>query len=173
MRNYDTSKVRFHSFEEQADDVGINVLFQSKLDARGLSEFFRNVANVVAHSDLNALSVIRNVTAASRLSVTANPAIVKFDDAPNAKNDLSIVMGSDSVRFLVNNKQVHAITRKEITDVSGNAGIRVNHNLDVIEVATGKVRQLTPHEDLQSREHERSLHVIDDVDLAGVETRRQ
>lgn len=62
---------------------------------------------------------------------TANPAIVKFDDVPNAKNDLSIVMGADSVRFLVNNKQVHAITRKEITDISGDAGIRVNHNLDV------------------------------------------
>jgi hypothetical protein len=62
---------------------------------------------------------------------TANPAIVKFDDVKNAKNDLSIVMGSDSVRFLVNNKQVHAISRKEITDVSGDVGIRVNHNLDV------------------------------------------
>jgi hypothetical protein len=62
---------------------------------------------------------------------TANPAIHKFDDMPNAANDLAIKVGSDSVRFVVNNTQVHAISRKEITDASGNAGIRVNHNLDV------------------------------------------
>lgn len=62
---------------------------------------------------------------------TASPAIHKFDDMPNAANDLSIKIGADSVRFLVNNTQVHAISRKEITDVSGQSGIRVNHNLDV------------------------------------------
>lgn len=62
---------------------------------------------------------------------TANPAIHKFDDMPNAKNDLAIKVGADSVRFLVNNTEVHAISRKEITDASGKAGVRVNHNLDV------------------------------------------
>jgi hypothetical protein len=62
---------------------------------------------------------------------TANPAIVKFDDKANAANDLAIKVGADSVRFLVNNQQVHAISRNEISDVSGQAGFRVNHNLDV------------------------------------------
>jgi hypothetical protein len=62
---------------------------------------------------------------------TANPGIKKFDDAPNVSNDLAIKIGADSVRFLVNNTQVHAISRKEITDVSGQTGFRVNHNLDV------------------------------------------
>lgn len=62
---------------------------------------------------------------------TANPAIKKFDDAPNASNDLAIKIDADSLHFLVNNTQVHAISRKEITDVSGQAGFRVNHNLDV------------------------------------------
>ena len=62
---------------------------------------------------------------------TANPAIHKFDDMPNAQNDLAIVVGSDSVRFKVNGTQVHAISRQEINDVSGETGFRVNHNLDV------------------------------------------
>jgi hypothetical protein len=62
---------------------------------------------------------------------TASPAIHKFDDMPNASNDLEIRVGADSVRFVVNNTPVHAISRKEITDASGAAGIRVNHNLDV------------------------------------------
>lgn len=62
---------------------------------------------------------------------TASPAIHKFDDMPNAKNDLAIKVSADSVHFLVNNTQVHAISRKEIGDASGQAGLRVNHNLDV------------------------------------------
>lgn len=62
---------------------------------------------------------------------TASPAIHKFDDMPNASNDLEIKVGADSVRFVVNKTQVRAISRKEITDASGAAGIRVNHNLDV------------------------------------------
>ncbi|HEY9227408.1 MAG TPA: hypothetical protein VIP11_12215 [Gemmatimonadaceae bacterium] len=60
-----------------------------------------------------------------------NAAIVKFDDKPNASNDLAIRVGSDSVRFLVNNKPVHAISRTQITDASGMVGLRVNHELDV------------------------------------------
>jgi hypothetical protein len=62
---------------------------------------------------------------------TANSAIHKFDDMPNAANDLEIRVGADSVRFVVNNTQVHAISRKELSDVSGQVGFRVNHNLDV------------------------------------------
>ena len=62
---------------------------------------------------------------------TANPAIHKFDDMPNAQNDLAIAVGSDSVRFKVNGTQVHAVSRQELNDVSGAAGFRVNHNLDV------------------------------------------
>jgi hypothetical protein len=63
---------------------------------------------------------------------TPNPAIVKFDDKPNASNDLEIRVATDSVRFVVNSKVVHAISRKAFSDVSGETGIRVNHNLDVI-----------------------------------------
>lgn len=63
---------------------------------------------------------------------TANPAIVKFDDKPNASNDLQIKVGADSVRFLVNEQEVHALPRDGMTkDLSGQAGLRVNHNLSV------------------------------------------
>jgi len=61
---------------------------------------------------------------------TASPAVHKFDDSPNT-NTLAIKVAPDSVRFVVNGTEVHAISRKEITDPSGVAGLRVNHNLDV------------------------------------------
>jgi hypothetical protein len=57
---------------------------------------------------------------------TANPAVHKFDENPS--NDLEIKVGTDSTRFFVNKTQVHAI---KTSDMSGEAGIRVNHNLDV------------------------------------------
>jgi hypothetical protein len=60
-----------------------------------------------------------------------NAAIVKFDDKQGAANDLAIAVGSDSVRFLVNNKPVHAISSKDLGDMSGQVGFRVNHGLDV------------------------------------------
>jgi hypothetical protein len=62
---------------------------------------------------------------------TANPAIHKFDDMPNASNDLSVKIDADSVHFMANNVQVHAIPRSAVSDVSGQVGFRVNHNLDV------------------------------------------
>lgn len=63
---------------------------------------------------------------------TANAAIHKFDDMPNANNDLAIKVAADSVRFFVNNTQVHALPRSGMTaDESGQVGLRVNHNLSV------------------------------------------
>lgn len=61
---------------------------------------------------------------------TPAPSIHKFDDSPNT-NELAIKVAGDSVRFLVNGAQVQALSRQQLTNVSGNVGIRVNHNLDV------------------------------------------
>jgi hypothetical protein len=61
---------------------------------------------------------------------TPSPAVIKFDDKPNASNALQIQAGTDSIRFVVNGKQVHALPRKNI-DLSGQTGVRVNHNLEV------------------------------------------
>jgi hypothetical protein len=61
----------------------------------------------------------------------ASPAVHKFEDSPNT-NDLAIKVGTDSVRFFVNNTQVNAVPRNGMTaDESGDVGLRVNHNLSV------------------------------------------
>lgn len=63
---------------------------------------------------------------------TPSTAIHKFDDMPNAANDVAIKVASDSVRFLVNGTQVQALPRGAMLgDMSGQVGVRVNHNLDV------------------------------------------
>jgi hypothetical protein len=62
---------------------------------------------------------------------TKSDAVKVQDDKGAATNALSVAAGPDSVRFFVNGTQVHAITRTEISDVSGDAGLRVNHNLNV------------------------------------------
>jgi len=61
---------------------------------------------------------------------TPASSVHKFDDSPNS-NALAIKVASDSVRFLVNGTQVQALPRTALKDLSGNVGIRVNHNLDV------------------------------------------
>jgi len=61
---------------------------------------------------------------------TPAASIHKFDDSPNT-NELAIKVAADSVRFLVNGVQVQALSRQQLTNLSGNVGIRVNHNLDV------------------------------------------
>ena len=63
---------------------------------------------------------------------TPNAAVKKIDDAPNASNELSIKVAADSVRFVANGTQVHALPRGAMLgDLSGEVGVRVNHNLDV------------------------------------------
>ncbi len=72
---------------------------------------------------------------------TANPAIHKFGDTPNATNDVAIKVAADSVRFFVNNTQVNAVPRSGMSgDESGQVGLRVNHNLSV-HVASFTVKQ--------------------------------
>ena len=63
---------------------------------------------------------------------TPNAAVKKIDDAPNASNELAIKVAADSVRFVINGTQVNALPRGAMLgDMSGQAGVRVNHNLDV------------------------------------------
>jgi len=62
---------------------------------------------------------------------TANPAVKQQDASGKSTNQLAVRSGADSVRFLINGQQVAAITRREITNPGGKAGLRVNHNLNV------------------------------------------
>ncbi|HEY7568322.1 MAG TPA: hypothetical protein VH762_12165 [Gemmatimonadaceae bacterium] len=61
---------------------------------------------------------------------TANPAVKKADDAGKATNEVAVEVG-DNVRFLINGTEVHKAARSALGAMNGQAGLRVNHNLDV------------------------------------------
>lgn len=63
---------------------------------------------------------------------TDNAAIVKQDAKGVATNTMTIDASKpDSVRLMVNGKQVHALDVAHLGSMAGNVGLRVNHNLDV------------------------------------------
>jgi hypothetical protein len=61
---------------------------------------------------------------------TENAAVNALDAQGRSKNTLSVEVGKDQVRFLVNGKEVAARPRSAL-DIDGIVGIRINHNLDV------------------------------------------
>jgi hypothetical protein len=69
---------------------------------------------------------------------SAHPAIVKADSSGRATNTLSVAVGADSVRFLVNGQPFNAISREHFGSADGAWGLRINHNLDV-QIADLKV----------------------------------
>lgn len=62
---------------------------------------------------------------------TPNPAVHVRDVNGRVSDELAVRVGADSVRFMVNGAQVTAIERAHFGG-AGLAGIRVNHNLDVV-----------------------------------------
>ncbi|MFL5617950.1 MAG: hypothetical protein ACJ79A_06075 [Gemmatimonadaceae bacterium] len=63
---------------------------------------------------------------------TENAAVVKADANGKATNKLTVdATKSDSLRFLVNGKQVAALPANQFGTTNGLVGLRVNHNLDV------------------------------------------
>lgn len=73
------------------------------------------------------------------LSWRADAAVPKADSAGAATYQLEIRVAADSVRFMVNHKQVGAVKAGTIA-TDGVAGLRINHNLHVLTspVAIGK-----------------------------------
>lgn len=61
---------------------------------------------------------------------SGNAAVPKADSAGKGTYKLAVRVGADSVRFLVNDKQVGAVKAGTIA-TDGVAGLRVNHNLHV------------------------------------------
>lgn len=61
----------------------------------------------------------------------ANPAVPKADSAGKATYRLAVHVDADSVRFLVNDKEVAAV-KKGTVATDGVAGLRINHNLHVV-----------------------------------------
>ena len=63
---------------------------------------------------------------------TENAAVAKADANGKATNKLTVdATKSDSLRFLVNGKQVAALPANQFGTTNGIVGLRVNHNLDV------------------------------------------
>jgi hypothetical protein len=62
---------------------------------------------------------------------TDSPAVNKADDKGSATNTLTVDAKPDSIRLLVNGKQVHALVGNHFGNTDGIVGVRVNHNLDV------------------------------------------
>jgi hypothetical protein len=63
---------------------------------------------------------------------TENAAVVKADANGKATNKLTVdATKTDSLRFLVNDKQVAALPANQFGTTNGIVGLRVNHNLDV------------------------------------------
>lgn len=62
---------------------------------------------------------------------TRHAAVKAADASGRATNQLTVRVGADSARFLVNGTQVAAVPRDHWKDASGIVGLRVNHDLDV------------------------------------------
>lgn len=63
---------------------------------------------------------------------TASSAVKVPEGQGSATNDLAVRVTNESVHFIVNGTEVHAISRQAMReDVVGQAGLRVNHHLDV------------------------------------------
>lgn len=65
------------------------------------------------------------------LNWTDSPAIKKADASGKMTNALTVEVGQDKVRFLVNNTEVASQPVGQL-DTKGLAGLRINHNLDVM-----------------------------------------
>lgn len=61
---------------------------------------------------------------------TEHAAVKPQDAEGKATNQLTIAVGAEQVRFLVNGTVVHSVARADV-DADGIAGLRVNHNLDL------------------------------------------
>ena len=61
---------------------------------------------------------------------TDSPAIKKADSSGKMSNTLSIEVGKDKVRFLVNGTEVTSVDAAKV-DTAGTPGLRVNHNLNL------------------------------------------
>jgi hypothetical protein len=61
---------------------------------------------------------------------TASPALKKADEAGKATNEVAVEVG-DNVRVLLNGTEVYKAPRSQLGAMDGQAGLRVNHNLDV------------------------------------------
>ncbi len=62
---------------------------------------------------------------------TAHETIQSVEDKDMPVNTLTVDAQSDSLHFMINDARVESLSRKQVGEVAGQAGLRVNHRLDV------------------------------------------
>ncbi len=62
---------------------------------------------------------------------TEHEAVSRQNEEGRATNRLAIAVGGDAVSFRVNGTEVASYPRAKMQDIEGQAGLRVNHHLDV------------------------------------------
>ncbi len=63
---------------------------------------------------------------------TSNPAVRSMNSKGKTENFLSIVVLHNQVDFLINGKHIRSISKSKLPFTEGYAGLRINHNLDVL-----------------------------------------
>jgi hypothetical protein len=85
---------------------------------------------IVRGNGMYAIKARDGSSARSVVDFTANPNVPTADASGKANYTIGVRVAADSVRFLVNEKQVAALPKGNLA-VAGIAGIRINHNLHV------------------------------------------
>lgn len=62
---------------------------------------------------------------------TEHAAVNRQNEQGRATNKLSVVLDAENVSFRVNDTEVQRYSRAQMRDIEGQAGLRINHNLDV------------------------------------------
>lgn len=62
---------------------------------------------------------------------TPHDAIVSVDDSDQPVNALAVDAQADSLHFMINEMEVDALSRDELQYTEGQAGLRINHKLDL------------------------------------------
>jgi len=85
---------------------------------------------IVRGNGMYAVKARDGAAARTVVDFTANPNVPTADASGKAAYTINVSVASDSVRFMVNGKQVAALAKSAVS-AAGIAGIRINHNLHV------------------------------------------
>jgi hypothetical protein len=105
---------------------GVFIGGQNLADANQRYTYF-----IVRGNGMYAVKARDGASARTVVDFTANPNVPTADASGKASYVIGVQVGRDSVRFLVNEKQVIAVPKGSLA-VAGIAGIRINHNLHVM-----------------------------------------
>lgn len=130
-----TVRARFEQMEAPQHPEAFGIIFGGRnLQDRASQQYSYFLVRGTGHYSVR----VREGAAAPRAVVnwTASEAVPRQGEDGRATYDLAVRVATDSVRFLVNERQVGAVARRAVP-TEGIAGLRINHNL---HLTTGPVR---------------------------------